>query len=148
MTKEGGVPYRWRCVPKYSNMSGAGARPEARYTWDKIRSGLGKSEQAALDQTPILGAEDLSWPRFLLILIAHGWFLKPKAFPLARAGDAERVSPAAMMPRVYGFLFLWMLAFVFLPLPWVAVAAALWLLVLTPGVIAIHRQFQNEPDAY
>lgn len=148
LTKSSRVLYRWRCVPKYSNMSGAGARPEARYTWRKITEGLNANTDANLDQQPLVGAEDLSWPKFLLILTAHGWFLRPKAFPLAREGDENRVSPGKMMPRVYVFLFAWLFAILLLPLVWVGVAAATWLAILTPGLIEIHRQFQNEPDPY
>ena len=148
LSKSGRVLYRWRCVPKYSNMSGAGARPEARYTWDHVKAALGDSADAEFDQSPTLGAVDLSWPRFLLILTAHGWFIRPKAFPLARADDKSRVSPGAMMPRVYAFLALWAVALVLFPAVWVGVAAAIWLMALTPGLIEIHRQFQNEPDDY
>jgi hypothetical protein len=148
LTKAGRVLYRWRCVPKYSNMSGAGARPEAGYTWSKMQAALADSTDAEPDRDPNLGAEDLSWFRFLLILVAHGWFLRPKAFPLARPDDPHRVSPGAMMRRVYGFLAAWLAALVLLPVAWVAVLAAVWLVILTPGLIAIHRQFQNEPDAY
>jgi hypothetical protein len=84
----GQVLYRWRCVPKFSNMSGAGGRPEARYTWDQLQDALsssaGSSEQepsrqdAELDQEPVMGAGDLSWFKFLVILTAHGWFLRPR----------------------------------------------------------------------
>ena len=109
--KTGQVLYRWRCVPKFSNMSGAGARPEAIYTWDKIKDGLQQTNDAAIDQNPVMGAKDLSWFRFLLIMTAHGWFIRPKAFPLKRDGDKERVSPAAMMPRVYAFIAFWAVLF-------------------------------------
>ncbi|MEM7100913.1 MAG: hypothetical protein AAF541_21825 [Pseudomonadota bacterium] len=148
--KSGRVLYRWRCVPKYSNMSGAGARPEARYTWDHIQSSLHKDSQvdAALDREPQLGAKDLSWPRFLLILVAHGWFLRPKAFPLARRSDPDRVSPGAMMPRVYGFVGLWLVLLLLLPGLWVGGLLLLWVALLLPGLIEIHRQFQNEPDLF
>ena len=142
------VLYRWRCVPKFSNMSGAGARPEAIYTWDQIKEGMQTKEDAALDQNPVMGAKDLSWFRFLLIMTAHGWFIRPKAFPLKRDGDKDRVSPAAVMPRVYGFLGLWIIMLIFLPLSWVGIAALSWAIAFTPGLIEIHRQFQNEPDAY
>lgn len=145
--KSGRVLYRWRCVPKYSNMSGAGARPQARYTWEKMQAQMGASDDVALDARPTLGAEDLSWPRFLLILFAHGWFLRPKAFPLARDTDQERVSPGAMMPRVYGFVALWLFALLILPVGWFGVAVAVYLLAIVPGMIEIHRQFQNEPDS-
>ena len=142
------VLYRWRCVPKFSNMSGAGARPEAIYTWDQIKEGMQTKEDAALDQSPVMGAKDLSWFRFLLIMTAHGWFIRPKAFPLKRDGDKDRVSPAAVMPRVYGFLGLWIIMLIFLPLSWVGVAALSWAIAFAPGLIEIHRQFQNEPDTY
>ena len=142
------VLYRWRCVPKFNNMSGAGARPEAIYTWDRIKDGVQQPNDVALDQNPEMGAKDLSWLRFLLIMTAHGWFLRPKAFPLKRDGDKDRISPAAMMPRVYGFLALWAILLVFLPLSWVGFAALAWAIAYTPGLIEIHRQFQNEPEAY
>lgn len=146
--KSGRVLYRWRCVPKYSNMSGAGGRPDAGYTWENIQQSLKSGEEAALDKTPDLGSETLSWPKFLLILTAHGWFLRPKAFPLAREGDDLRVSPAKMMRRVYGFLALWVLLLIVLPVGWFALAVVLWLTALMPGLIEIHRQFQNEPEPY
>ncbi len=142
------VLYRWRCVPKYSNMSGAGARPEARYTWERMREVIDGEGDADLDTSPALGAEQLSWFRFLLILTAHGWFIRPKAFPLLRDGGKDEVSPVDAMRRVYVFVALWLLALVLLPLMWVGIAALIWIAVLTPGLVEIHRQFQNEPDPY
>lgn len=146
--KSGRVLYRWRCVPKYSNMSGAGARPEARYTWDRIRAAMATHGDADPDTDPTLGAKDLSWPRFLLMLTAHGWFLRPKAFPLLRDGDKDQVSPRDAMQRVYFFVAAWIVALLVLPVWLVAIAAAIWLAILTPGLMEIHRQFQNEPDAF
>ena len=146
--KSGRVLYRWRCVPKYSNMSGAGGRPEAEYTWGKIQKALEVSEDAPLDKMPNMGSEPISWPRFLLILTAHGWFLRPKPFPLAREGDKSSVNPAKMMRRVYGFVALWLLLLIILPIGWFGFALLAWLAVLAPGLIEIHRQFQNEPDDY
>jgi hypothetical protein len=146
--KSGRVLYRWRCVPKFSNMSGAGGRPEAEYTWDKIQKSLPGSEDAPLDKMPTMGSETVSWPRFLLILTAHGWFLRPKPFPLAREGDKSSVNPAKMMRRVYGFVALWLLLLIVLPIGWFGFALLAWLAALTPGLIEVHRQFQNEPDDY
>ncbi len=146
LTNEGRVLYRWRCRPTRNNMSGAGARPSATYTWNQLRSRLAASaEEPPLDDAPELGAEDISWFRFLLILLAHGWFLRPKAFPLARPGDKPPASPAKMLRRFYGFAGAWALALLLLPLPWVALAFAVWGIVLIPGLVEIHRQFQNEP---
>ncbi len=148
LTNEGRVLYRWRCRPTRSNMSGAGARPAATYTWNEIQSRLAGGEEPPLDEAPELGAKDLSWFRFLLILLAHGWFLRPRAFPLARDTDGRRVSPAKMMPRVYTFVALWVLAAILLPLSWVGFAALAWVAAMMPGLLEIHRQFQNEPDPY
>jgi hypothetical protein len=146
--KSGRVLYRWRCVPRYSNMSGAGARPEAGYTWDRIRAALSSEGDAQPDEDPVMGAKDLSWFRFLLIMAAHGWFLRPKAFPLLRDGGKDSVSPRNAMRRVYLFLGAWILALLVLPASWVGIAAAIWMVALTPGLIEIHRQFQNEPDGH
>ena len=146
--KSGRVLYRWRCVPRYSNMSGAGARPEARYTWDRMRMALRDQSDVELDKDPVMGAKDLSWFKFLVILTAHGWFLRPRAFPLLRDGHKAGVTPADAMRRAYLFLGVWILALWFLPVLWVGAAFTVWLLALTPGLIEIHRQFQNEPDTY
>ncbi len=142
------VLYRWRCVPKYSNMSGAGARPEARYTWDCMRAAMDSQGDAKPDDAPVLGAKDLSWFKFLVILTAHGWFLRPRAFPLLRDGDKDGVSPTDAMRRAYLFAGAWVIALIALPIFWVGIAAAIWAITVTPGLIEIHRQFQNEPDAY
>jgi hypothetical protein len=148
LNREGRVLYRWRCVPKYSNQSGAGGRPEARYTWDQIRAAKDATEDAELDTTPAMGSQTISWPRFLMILFAHGWFVRAKAFPLERPGDNPSVSPRKMMRRVYGFVAIWIMIFGILPIGWSTAAAALWVAIMTPGLIEIHRQFQNEPDTF
>ena len=148
LSQSGQVLYRWRCVPRYSNMSGAGGRPEARYTWNLIQENQQSTQHAAPDKAPEMGAGTLSWFRFLVILIAHGWFIRPRAFPLLRDGAKAKVTPADAMRRAYLFAGAWLLALVVVPLAWVAAAFLTWLLLLTPGLIEIHRQFQNEPDAY
>ena len=140
------VLYRWRCVPRYSNMSGAGARPEARYTLDQIVEAQGQEGDATLDREPLMGANELSWLKFLVLLTAHGWFLRPKVFPLLRDGTKDSVTPGAALRRAYIFAGLWLLALVMLPLAWVAGALLTWLIALTPGLLEIHRQFQNEKD--
>jgi len=146
--RTGRVLYRWRCVPKYSNMAGAGSRPEAVYTFDEIRNNLEKTEDAPMDKNPKLPYEPQSWPRFLLGMTAHGWFLRPKVFPLMREGDTPSADPEKMMRRVWGFLAMWGVLLALLPTSWVGIAAALWVAILTPGIIEIHRQFQNEPEDF
>lgn len=142
------VLYRWRCVPKYSNMSGAGARPDARYTWNQIKAQQRLVGDAAPDTAPELGAPDLSWFHFLLIMSAHGWFIRPRAFPLLRDGGKDQVSPTDALRRAYVFLALWVVASFALPLSWVATALLVWAAAFLPGLVEIHRQFQNESDAY
>ena len=95
-------------------MSGAGGRPEARYTWDLMQDALSsgaiaseqeKSRQdAELDREPVMGAGDLSWFKFLVIMTAHGWFLRPRAFPLLRDGGKASVTPSQAIRRAYVFL--------------------------------------------
>ncbi len=143
------VLYRWRCVPKYSNMSGAGARPDARYTWERVRSAMScVKRDVELDEEPLMGTKDLSWFKFLLIMIGHGWFLRPKAFPLRRDGCKDKVSPNKVMRRWWLFLILWAMALVALPVSWVGAAALIWTVSLLPGLYEIHRQFQNEQDSH
>lgn len=146
--KSGRVLYRWRCVPKFSNMSGAGARPAAEYTWAKIQASLEDTEHAPLDINPVMGSGEVGWFRFMLMLTAHGWFIRPKAFPLGREGDKSSANPRKMMGRVYGFVALWLVLFLILPIKWIGIAFVTWLVLLTPGLIEIHRQFQHEFDLY
>jgi hypothetical protein len=105
-------------------------------------------QDAELDREPVMGAGDLSWFKFLLIMTAHGWFLRPRAFPLLRDGDKASVTPSQAIRRAYLFLSAWVVALVFLPFTWVAVSALLYAAALTPGLIEIHRQFQNKSDIY
>lgn len=148
MNDSGRVLYRWRCVPKFSNISGAGARPEAIYTWKKIQSALHSTTDAAPDIDPEMGSKTTSWPVSLLMMTAHGWFLRPKAIPLAREGDKKSVNVGKIRNRVYGFLALWLILLVALPISWFGIALLAYLAIATPGLIEIHRQFQNEPDPY
>lgn len=144
--REGRILYRWRCVPRYSNMSGAGARPEANYAWQHIREALDGYDDAPLDPAPTLGSPELPWWKFLAMLTAHGWFLRPRAFPLTREGGKDEVTPKQAMRRWYWFGGAWLLAGVLLPPLWVGAALLVWLAALAPGLLEIHRQFQNEPD--
>ena len=129
-------------------MNGAGARPEPAYTWQKIKESLKSKADAALDTNPEMGSKEVGWFLFMLMLTAHGWFIRPKAFPLAREGDKESANPKQMMPRIIGFAVLWLFLLVVLPLEWFGAAVVSWLVILTPGLIEIHRQFQHESDPY
>ena len=127
-------------------MSGAGGRPAARYVWNQIQSRLAGGPEPPLDDSPEFAGNQLSWPRFLFILLAHGWFLRPKAFPLARPGDKPGANSAKMMRRLVGFVAAWVAAFALLPTTWVALALGAWGIAMIPGLIEIYRQFQHQPE--
>ena len=147
LTSEGRVLYRWRCRPMYQNMSGAGQRPTSAYVWAQMQSRLAAgSTDAELDETPEFARKDLSWPYFLAILLAHGWFLRPKAFPLGRLGDKPSAKPQKMQRRIAIFVGAWIAAFALLPTAWVALALVAWGVLVLPGLAEIHRQFQNVPN--
>lgn len=143
ITQEGRILYRWRCVPRHSNISGAGARPEANYVWQQIKEGLNSNTDAEPDENPVLTSKDPAWPVFMIFLLAHGWFLKPRAYPLFRDTNQKWQSPQKMIPRIAGFFVAWAVAAVTLPLSWVAIAAAIWAAIVTPGIIEFNRKFQH-----
>lgn len=144
----GRVLYRWRCVPKHSNMSGAGPRPQAAYTWDKIKAAMDSEHDAEFDRNPVLGEKSKSWYQFLFIILANGWFLRPKTFALAREGEEKRPVAADMTPRLYGFAAFWLLLLILLPSWVVGLVALAWAAKVTPGLIEIYHQFPHEPDPY
>ncbi len=52
------------------------------------------------------------------------------------------------MRRVWGFVGIWLMLLVILPIGWVAAGAGLWFAILILGLIEIHKHFQNEPDEF
>ena len=78
------VLYRWRAVPKMSNIGGAGARPDPRYTWDRIQAGMASTCDADLDVEPTLTEKDPPWLFSLWIHLANGWFIRPTSLSLDR----------------------------------------------------------------
>ena len=143
ISKEGKILYRWRCVPRYSNLSGAGARPAADYVWQQIQAHIETSGDAILDEDPEMTSKDFPWPVFLIFLLAHGWFIKPRVFPLERGTGSKWRHPKKMIPRLIGFASAWIAAAAALPLHWFLMGAALWVVIATPGIIDIHRKFQH-----
>ena len=98
-----------------------------------------------LDASPELDMRPPPWPLFVLLLLAHGWFRRPRPFPLGREGDTPSANPRAMIPRALGFVAAWAAAFALLPAGWVALALLAWGVLVGPSVIALHRAFQNVP---
>lgn len=146
LAQEGRVLYRWRCRPTRQNIGGAAARPKPEYTWKEIQSRLAAGcSEPALDASPELDMRPPPWPLFVLMLLAHGWFRRPRPFPLGREGDTPSANPRAMIPRALGFVAAWAAAFALLPTGWVALALLAWGVLVGPSVIALHRAFQNVP---
>ena len=148
VTREGRVLYRWRSVPNRKNMGGAGARPEASYTWEQIQSGLQAEGDAELDTHPKMDNRNAPWPVFMLLLLAHGWFLRAKTFPLAREGDKASAKITKMPLRIAGFFLLLVALAITMPIEVFALILALWIAKVAPSLMVIHRRFQNEPNPY
>ena len=53
-----------------------------------------------------------------------------------------------LVPTGYAFLAFWAVLLLLLPISWFGVAVLTWFIAYTPGLIEIHRQFQNEPEPY
>lgn len=154
VSSEGRVLYRWRLRPTRKNMSGAGQRPIPEYVWAEMQPLLaGGTADAELDESPALAKRDRWWPYNIAIMLAHGWFLRTRAFPLARPGDRQSGKPQRMKWRIAVFVGAWIVAFNLLPTGWVALGLVAWGALALPAVVELHRQFQNipeggEPDPY
>jgi hypothetical protein len=146
LSQPGRVIYRWRCRPTRDNMSGAGARPTPAYSWDAMRARLSDAVEPALDESPEFGFKDFSWLAFLTIGLAHGWFVRPKMFPLGRPEDNASANQHKMMSRVYWFIGAWFVALLLLPIMWVAIAFLLWCVIIIPGLVEFHQQMQHESE--
>ena len=147
LTKEGRVLYRWRCRPTRENVGGAIMRPTPQYTWDQIQGRIDQSAEvqpadAPLDDDPELDAKPVYWPLFMLLLLAHGWFLRPKVFPTGRK-DEKQGRPDKMWPRIIGFTLLLIGAFALLPILWSTVGLILWGALVGPKIARYNREFQN-----
>jgi len=147
LTSDGRVLYRWRCRPTRKNLGGAGERPTPEYVWALVRSRLaGSAEDPPLDDSPEIDRKAPPWWLFVLMLLAHGWFLRPKGFPLGRADEEPSADPKDMIPRIVAFVGAWIAAFLFLPTGWVALGMVAWAALVWPGLAVVHREFQNVPN--
>lgn len=136
---DGRVLYRWRSVPSRRNVGGAAERPTATHVWDRVARALesgAAAGDAPLDADPPLDARGLPWPLFVCLLLANGWFVKPRAFRALR-----HVARAGL--RLVAFAIAWILAFVWLPTLPVAVALAAWIAWVVPQARWVGREFQN-----
>lgn len=142
--REGRVLYRWRCRPANSNMNGAGHRPEPAYVWERIQAQIAADgPEPELDESPVFKGRHPPWPLFVALLLAHGWFVRLKTFPLARPGDRPSADPRRMFARLFLFVAAWIAAFVMLPAAWVAPAFLAWALVAAVAYVRHRGHFQR-----
>lgn len=145
LNSSGRVLYRWRGVPTRKNMGGATERPTAEHVFENLSRALENptTTDAEPDLKPKLDSRGIPWPLFMTLLLANGWFIKPRPFPYIQGGPSvnTRAKRALMrMPFFFGSL---MLAFALLPTGWVGVALLAYGLWLTPHFRYIGSQFQN-----
>jgi hypothetical protein len=150
VTRGGKVLYRWRGRPTRRNAGGATSRPLPEHVWEETRQALAEGqagEDAGFDEVTEFDMQAPPWPLFVILLLANGSFLRPRPFPLSRGGPddigkrAKRAVAKALL-----FLVAWGVAFAALPTAWVLAALVVWGLAITPGMIALHRQFQSVPE--
>jgi len=147
------ILYRWRGRPTRKNMGGATERPTAAHVFENVSRALssssstGEAADAALDTKPKLDSRGLPWPIFMSLLIANGWFIKPKPFPFIQHGPTVTQRARNAMTRIPFFIALWVMAFVMFPALGVATAMLVYGAWLTPFIGNINSQFQNEPEA-
>ena len=152
LDSKGRVLYRWRGVPTRKNMGGATERPTAEHVFENVSRALAESDSsgepadAALDTNPKLDSRGIPWPLFLSLLIANGWFIKPKPFPYTTGGPSVQKRAMRALVRIPLFLAAWVLALIQFPNWLVALAFAGWAAWLTPRIRFINNEFQNEPN--
>ena len=142
LSASGRVLYRWRSVPNRRNVGGAAERPTADHVWTSVTRSLADAEasgDAALDTDPPLDSSGIPWPLFVPLLLANGWFLRPRAFE-----SYARIAWAAV--RLPVFAGAWIAAFACLPTLPVAAVLAGWVAYITPKVRWLGREFQNVED--
>jgi peroxiredoxin len=150
LSREGRILYRWRGVPTRHNNGGATERPAAQYVQQRVLDALTSpgAPDAALDTDPAaIDMKGIPWPIFVPLLLANGNFWHPKGFGLRRGGrdDIAARSKRAML-KLALFVVAWIAAFALLPASWVAVVLLAWAVLVTPGIVAVHRTFQNVSD--
>lgn len=149
LTSAGRVLYRWRGRPGRHNAGGASHRPLPDSVWKGIRESLERGDaagDAALDSPTEFDFKAPPWPVFVTLLLANGKFLRPEPFPLARGGPADinQRSLRAIRNLVL-FLAGWVAAFALLPTALVLMLLAGWAIYVAPGLVEVHRHFQNVP---
>jgi hypothetical protein len=144
LASDGRVLYRWRGVPTHQNMGGAAERPTAEHVWSRVAAALEReAPDAALDGDPPLDSRGIPWPLFVSLLVANGWFVRPRGFPHLPGGPPPLVRIRHALFRLVGFAAAWLAAFAWLPTLPVAVALAAWVAWITPKLRFLNEEFQD-----
>ena len=118
--------------------------------WRQVEAARAEPAGAAdapLDLDPELDAGPTPFPIFVMILMANGWFLRPRLFTYRKGqgGIGGRLRMA--MLRLAVFVAAWIVALFWLPTVVVALAFGTWLAIAIPGIREIVRGFQDvAPD--
>ena len=140
------VLYRWQSIPNRENMGGAGGRPTEDYVWRKIQAALHDhlGNDAPLDEMPVTEGKAPPFFLFSLMLMAHGWFLRPRAFTY----QGDGVNPMQRFPlvlmRLMVFIGGWIAAFMLLPTIWVGLALLLYAPLAIRGIRKVYGTFAVE----
>jgi hypothetical protein len=110
-----------------------------------VSASSGEAADAEFDTNPKLDSRGIPWPLFMSLLVANGWFLRPKPFPYIRGGPSAQQRVKRAMLRIPFFVAAWVLALTQLPSLWVGIAFVAWAAWLTPRILYMGKQFQNEP---
>lgn len=146
LSKQGRVLYRWRSRPNRKNIGGAVGRPLPEHAWKEIKTALDQgpdAPDAKHDDNATLDRRPAPWPIFVGLLFANGWFIRPRPFP-NRPGknDIQKRIRMALL-RLVLFVAAWMAAAILLPPLTVGIALAVYAAVAAPGIIWVHKRFQN-----
>jgi len=144
------VLYRWRSVPSRKNVGGAMVRPTPEHVWSSIQAALASGTDGAdanYDDHPEMDSSSAPWPLFVSLLIANGWFLRPRAFAQQKNGPTPQQRIKIAMVRLGVFAALWIAAFATLPTLPVATVLAGWIAWIIPKVRWVNLEFQNIADA-
>ena len=119
--------------------------------WRKIQQALAEppdAPDAPMDEPERYDmAVSTPWPLTVTLLLANGNFLRPVVIPLERGGEEKLARGVTVaLAKWAAFLAAWAGAAWLLPAWIVGLAFVIWAAAATPGIVAFHRDFQNEPS--
>ena len=133
-------------------MGGATERPTAAHVFENLSGALAEASSASepmdaeLDARPALDSRGIPWPLFVSVLVANGWFIKPRTFPFTPGGRSVGQRFIRAVLRIPILIAAWAIALTQLPTLWVGLAFLAWAAWLTPKIRFINKQFQNVPE--